>query len=479
MESFDIVSPHSDQIYRTVGCNTPSQLQKILQDAQDSQKTWKNTTLDNRLAILRNGVSNLLAKKMELAEELTQLIGRPIRFSPLEIEGFASHANYLLDIAKEQLAPVTVEESLLALKRIVKEPLGVVLIIAAWNYPYFVVVNTLIPSLAAGNSVIIKHAPQTAPVADRIVEAFAVAGLPHGVLSSINLTNEQAEKLVADPAISYVSFVGSVRAGQAVLRSAAQRPDGFTKVSLELGGCDAAYVREDADVDKCLPLLVEGALFNSGQSCCGVQRIYVAKKVWSEQFVERFTGLVAKEVIGDPLDEATTIGPLVTKQAADRVREALRDDTLENYFSCNLSDPLKKNRAYYGPKVIIDPQEDSTILNEEIFGPVVAISPVNDDEDAIRQINRSPYGLTASIWTKDMTAVENIAPKLEVGTVFANTCDTTRTYRQFSSFLFIFQIDPGLPWGGQKRSAFGFSLSKFGYDQVTRLKALNWNMQVK
>lgn len=452
--SFNICNPHDGTVICTINYTSKDGLNTILTNAAKAQEVWSQVPVRERVTILNKGIEAFLRKKDELAQELSQLIGRPQNQCPGEIEGFASRARYLLSIAEQELAPVPAECDKYNKRLILKEPVGVVLIIGAWNFPYHVIVNTLIPALAAGNAVIIKHAPQTAPVSDRIAAALQEGGLPKDLVGAIQISNEDAEKLVEDPRINYVSLVGSPRAGRAVLRAAARRPDDFIKVSLELGGCDGAYVREDADINKAVPELMEGAFFNSGQSCCGVQRIFVHHSKY-DAFVEG-----AKKEVSRSYHISKTIGPVISKEAADRVKASVaKDATRCDTFKVPLPQDLPSGHAYCEPTILIDPPADANVLSDEIFGPIVSITPVSTDEEAISRINSVPLGLTASVWTRDTDHAERVlAPKLNVGTVFVNRCDT---------------VHPSLPWSGQKSSGLAFSLSKFAYDQVTRFKSLN------
>jgi acyl-CoA reductase-like NAD-dependent aldehyde dehydrogenase len=454
MSSFTITSPVDGSKVAEIRYTDNDELEELLHQAREAQQKWARLSVEQRVDILRRGVAALLAEKRRLGTELTMLMGRPIRYAEDELSGFELRATYLLDIAAKQLQVDTIGEGL----EIVKEPVGIVLIIGAWNYPYLVVVNTLIPALAAGNAVLLKHASQTALVGDNIMNAFMKAGLPAGILHSIHLTNDRSEALTTHPLVNYVSLVGSVGAGQAIQKSMATRTKDFAKVSLELGGCDAAYVRPDANLEKTAHELAEGAFFNSGQSCCGVQRIFVQESIFQE-FSTIWKDAAQSWKLGDPRDQNTTLGPLVSIDAAKRVIET----TKSNYDSENvlrLPGGTGTGLAYVPPTIYFNPAPDSAILHEEVFGPVAAICSVRDDAEAISRINETSYGLTASIWTMDRSWVPSHAHLINVGTVYANRCDS---------------LHPGLPWGGVKLSGLGFSLSKYAYDQVTRPKALNYH----
>ena len=452
--SFNIYSPHDGRAIKVVNYTAEDELNSVLNKATRTQSAWAQVSIKERVAILTKGIECFLGKREELARELSELIGRPLQQCPKEIEGFAARARYLLNLAEQELAPVAGECDQHNKRIIVKEPVGVVLIIGAWNFPYNVIVNTLIPALAAGNAVIIKHALQTAPVGENLVAIFKKGGLPEDLLAAVKLTNERTEQLVGDSRINYVSLVGSPRAGRAVLQASARRPHDFIKVSLELGGCDGAYVREDADLAKAIPELLDGAFFNSGQSCCGVQRIFVHQGLY-KAFVE-----AAKKEAVSSYQIGKTLGPVITKDAAAKVSAAVSQDAGRcEAFVIPLPKDLPAEHAYCEPTILIDPPHGTNVLSNEIFGPIVAISPVASDEEAVNKINDVPLGLTASIWTKDIGHAEKqLAPRLVVGTVYINRCDT---------------VHPSLPWSGAKLSGLAFTLSKFAYDQVTRFKSIN------
>ncbi|PJF17244.1 hypothetical protein PSACC_02939 [Paramicrosporidium saccamoebae] len=422
--SFDIISPIDGSIVKTVLHTT--NVDEILEISHAKQKEWQSLSVDKRVSILRGGVNRLVEAEAKLSAELTALIGRPIRYTPGEIQGFAYRANYLLELATEQLKETAVEESDTYKLSIRKEPVGTVLIIGAWNYPYLVVVNTLIPALAAGNAVIIKHATQTAPVGDSIRDAFVQGGLPPGLLESVHLSNENTEALAVHPKINYISLVGSIRAGQAVASRSTSRKSDFIKVSLELGGCDAAYVRHDVDLTKAASALADGAFFNSGQSCCGIQRIFVHESKF-DAFVSLFESAMQDYKLGDPRNPATLLGPVVTEDAAKNIMLALSDQQgSSRVLRLQVPPEFSVNPTFLAPVAFIEPKRDSTILTTEVFGPNVAICRVTSDEEAIVRINETPYGLTTSIWTSDPSFVEGNAHLFDSGSVYMNKCDWLR-----------------------------------------------------
>jgi acyl-CoA reductase-like NAD-dependent aldehyde dehydrogenase len=389
-----------------------------------------------------------------LGEELTRQMGRPIAYSPGEIRrGFQERALYMCSIAEEALADVSIAPKEGFERFIRREPYGVVLVLAPWNYPWLTSVNAVVPALLAGNSVILKMAQQTPLVAERYAEAFAAAGLPRGVFQYLHADHGRVARMVGDARVGYVAFTGSVGGGHAVQRAAAER---FVATGLELGGKDPAYVRADAPLRATVENLVDGAYFNSGQSCCAVERIYVDRKIFAE-FVEAFVGLTRQYRLGNPLDPQTTLGPMVRADAADGVRAQVRDA-----IRLGARPLLRMQDAggspYLPPEVLVDVDHRMAVMTEETFGPVVGIQPVGGDEEAVRLMNDSRYGLTASVWTADPAAALALGEQVETGTWFMNRCD---------------YLDPALAWTGVKDSGRGCTLSRLGLETFTRPKSFH------
>lgn len=421
-------------------------VEAALRQARRGQERWGALPLDERLEVLSRFVQEFVQRRDELALELTRTMGRPIKFTPGEIRGVEERARKMIELAPEALARIEAGEG----RYITREPLGVVFVVAAWNYPYLIAVNSVVPALAAGNAVILKHSCQTMICAERFAEALQRAGLPQGVFQALHLTHQASEELVQSGKLDKVLFTGSVGGGRALHRAAG---GSFTPMGLELGGKDPAYVREDADLEFAAESLAEGAFFNSGQSCCGVERIYVHDKVYDE-FVDRLCYHARSWRLGDPTDPATTLGPMVRPAAADAVRAQIRE-ALEQGAEA-LVRIGEGEGAYLPPEILIGVHHGMEIMVEETFGPVVAVMPVKDDEEAILLMNDSKFGLTASVWTENLHRATAIGHKLETGTVFANRCD---------------YLDPALAWIGVKDSGRGCTLSKVGYEQLSRPKS--------
>jgi len=449
------ISPVDGEVIAERALATPGQIESALSKASQVQKSWRQVSVPERVAVMRRMVEWCLARADTLGEELTRQMGRPIAYTPNEIRrGFQERAQYMAGIAPDALADLAVTPGSRFIRR---EPLGVVLVLAPWNYPWLTSVNAVVPALLAGNAVILKMASQTPLVAERYAEAFKAAGLPDGVFQFLHLSHDATAKMIADPRVAFVAFTGSVEGGHAVQRAAAAR---FIATGLELGGKDPAYVRADADLASAVENLVDGSFFNSGQSCCGVERIYVHKTLFGP-FVDAFADLTRKYKLGNPLDKATTLGPMVRADAADNVRAQIRDAVAKG--AKTLIDPKsfpadKDGTPYLAPQVLVEVDHRMSLMSEETFGPAVGIMPVDSDEDAIRLMNDSRYGLTASIWTKDQEAALKIGDALETGTCFMNRCD---------------YLDPALAWTGVKDSGRGCTLSRLGLEAFTRPKSFH------
>ncbi|KIM43698.1 hypothetical protein M413DRAFT_443608 [Hebeloma cylindrosporum] len=407
----------------------------------------------------------------EIRLELSMQMGRPVSQGAGEIRGFIERANYMLDIAGSSLADVSLESTdKPGFRRYIKRvPLGVILVIAPWNFPYLVSINSVLPAIIAGNAVLLKPSPQTPLTAERIALALTWAGVPQDVIQVLHLSPALTNYAISSKSVDFVSFTGSVEGGSSVAKTAANAA-GFTGVALELGGKDPAYVRPDADLDYTAAELVDGAFFNSGQSCCAVERIYVHESVY-DAFIDKFVAIVKKYRLGDPTLPETNLGPVVSLASAKRIRKQVSDAInagAKTLIPDHLFPQAKEGTTYVAPQVLVDVNHRMDVMMEEIFGPVAGIQRVSSDEEALALMNDSPYGLTASIWTnaeknpESEKAFLNFVDALETGTVFLNRCD---------------YLDPALAWCGVKDSGRGVSLSRFGYDQLTRAKSVH--MKIK
>ena len=457
-----LISPVDGRVYVERQCADMAQVDRALADAAIAQVQWQQRPLSERAALCSAAVDTMLAMQAEIVPELAWQMGRPVRFGAGELRGFAERARHMIAIAPEALAAVEPAPVAGFRRYIKREPLGTVLVVAPWNYPYLTAVNTIIPALMAGNSVILKHATQTLLVGERFAEAFRRANLPAGLFHNLLLDHQQTAAIIASGRVQQVNFTGSVEAGKAMETAAMGR---FIGRGLELGGKDPAYVRADANLEHAVENLVDGSFFNSGQSCCAIERIYVDQTIYPA-FVERFVALTRQYVLGNPLDEATTLGPLVTPGAADFVRGQIAEALTQG--ATGLIDPKAfpadaPGSAYLAPQVLVDVTHQMSVMREESFGPVVGIMPVADDDKAIALMNDSAFGLSASLWTQDLAAAERLGNEIATGTVFMNRCD---------------YLDPALAWTGVKNSGHGVTLSRLGYEHLTRAKSFHLRHEV-
>jgi len=460
-ETIKCFSPVDGSLYAERAVAGEKEITLALAGAREAQALWAGVGLAERARYCSSIVDQMLEMRDEIIPELAWQMGRPVRYGSGELSGFAERARHMIAVAREALAPVEPAPKDGFRRYISREPLGVVFVIAPWNYPYLTAVNSVIPALMAGNAVLLKHASQTLLVGERFQAACDRAGLPVGLFHHLVLSHEQAGRILDEGLVDRIGFTGSVASGRQVERAAAGT---FVGVGLELGGKDPAYVRSDADLRYTAEQLADGAFFNSGQSCCGVERIYVERVVY-DPFVEALTSLAKQYRLGDPLDPGTTLGPMISGRAADFVRKQIADAVLAG--ARTLVDPSGFDRdasgsAYMAPQVIVDVDHSMAVMRDESFGPVVGIMPVSGDEEAIRLMNDSPFGLTASIWTDDVDAAEHIGKQIETGTVYMNRCD---------------YLDPALAWTGVKDTGRGATLSRIGYEHLTRPKSYHLRLR--
>lgn len=462
MSQLKTTSPVDGSCYVERPYATSSEIDKALVTAARAQSEWRNTPLSERAECCTAFVEAFVGRRDVIAEEITWQMGRPIAFAGGEIDGLEERARYMISVAPQALTPMPLSEKAGFTRYIKREPLGVVFVVAPWNYPYLTSVNAIVPALLAGNSVVLKHSAQTPLCAERYAEAFAEAGIPDGVFQYLHLTHADTERVIRANEVSSVAFTGSVAGGEMVERAAAGR---FINVGLELGGKDPAYIREDADLAHAVETTVDGAFFNSGQSCCGIERIYVHESRF-EAFVERAAALVSDYRLDRPDKKSTTLGPLVRASAAEFVRDQISDAVSRGaqphidtaHF---LAD--EEGTPYLAPQLLTNVNHQMRVMTEESFGPVVGVMPVRDDEEAIQLMNDSAFGLTASVFTQDEAAAMSIGDRVQTGTWFMNRCD---------------YLDPALAWTGVKNSGRGCTLSTVGFEHLTRPKSYHLKVQL-
>jgi acyl-CoA reductase-like NAD-dependent aldehyde dehydrogenase len=452
MTEIRCISPVDGSVYATRPAEPAESVRRRLKASRVAQKAWAARPLEERIALVREGVTRLERVNADLVTELAWQMGRPVRYGG-EMGGVRERTAYMAEIAARSLAPEVIEDSPKFRRLLAREPLGLVFVIAPWNYPYLTAINTIVPALIAGNAVVLKHASQTLLAGERLEQAFA--GLPEGLFTNLFLDHETTEALIRSREFDFINFTGSVEGGRAIERAAAGT---FVGTGLELGGKDPAYVRADADLDAAVETLMDGAMYNSGQCCCGIERIYVHRSLY-DAFVEKSVALVSGYTLGNPLEQATTLGPLAAKRFADAVRAQTAEAIAAGataHVDPGLFPADTGDTAYLAPQILTGVDHSMRVMTEESFGPVVGIMPVDDDEQAIALMNDCRYGLTASIWTRDVDIAQAIGARIETGTVFMNRCD---------------YLDPALCWTGCKETGRGAALSHLGYLSLTRPKS--------
>ena len=435
-------------------------IDRALDDARTAARALRAMSVEERVALCDRALSKLEARTDEIAADITRQMGKPLAQAKGEVSGMAGRWRHMQSIAKEALADIVLSPKENFERRIAKEPLGVVLDLPAWNYPLLTAVNAIVPAVLAGNAVVVKHAPRTPLCAGHFARAFAEAGAPAGTVSAIFVDYARTEKLVADGRIDQVLFTGSVHGGHRIQAAAQNR---FLHVGLELGGNDPAYVAADCDLDKTVENVVDGAIYNAGQSCCAVERVYVHRSVY-EKFVAAAEPLVRAYVLGDPTDAKTTLGPIAQPWHPKELDAFVADAVQKGgklVFGGKATSVGGRGR-FFEATLLRDVSQEAALMREESFGPILAVQPVDSDDEALAKMNASSLGLTASVWTSDRERAARMAKSLEFGTVYMNRCDA---------------LDPALPWTGVKDSGRGVTLSTLGFDALTRPKAIHFRLR--
>lgn len=452
MTDITCISPVDGSVYATRPAEPIGSVRTRLALARSAQRAWAARPLEERIALVTEGIARLDGVNADLVQELAWQMGRPVRYGG-EMGGVRERTAHMAAIAAETLAPQVIEDSDRFRRFLAREPLGLVFVVAPWNYPFLTAVNTIVPGLIAGNAVVLKHASQTPLAGERLAQAFA--HLPEGVFTNLFLDHATTSALLAERAFDFVNFTGSVRGGQEIERAAAGT---FVGLGLELGGKDPGYVRADADLDTAVDVLMDGAMYNAGQCCCGIERIYVHVALY-DAFVEKSVDWVSKLRLGNPLEAETTLGPMAARRFADTVRAQTAEAIAAGarpLIDPGLFPADTGDTAYLAPQILVNVTHAMRVMTEESFGPVVGIMPVRDDAEALALMNDCRYGLTASVWTSDIEAAVRLGAGIETGTVFMNRAD---------------YLDPALTWTGVKETGRGASLGTLGYLGLTRPKS--------
>jgi acyl-CoA reductase-like NAD-dependent aldehyde dehydrogenase len=452
--SWKLINPASEQLFRTIEPTSESEMESILSRMRVAQQQWRDVPVEQRMDICCQFINAFRAMKEQVALDITRQMGKPILQARREVDGMLDRAQTMV-----RLAPGALQDDVLPPRErfhrfIRHEPLGIVLNIPAWNYPLLIAVNVIVPALLAGDAVLIKHARLTPLCGDAFVEAFRKTSLPPDLVASIHVSHGTIRKLIDARAVDFISFTGSVEGGREVYQAASTQ---LLDMGLELGGKDPALVREDANFAFAVENLVDGAFYNTGQSCCAIERIYVMRSLFS-RFVDAYVSEVEKYKVGDPEDETTTMGPLSTRKAVEFM-EFQVGQAVDRGAKVLTGGRRRPGRGYYfQPTVLVNVDHTMSVMMQESFGPVIGIMPVDSEDEAVRLMNDSPYGLTASIWTEDIARGEVLAHRTHAGTVYVNRCD---------------YLDPELAWVGIKDSGHGCTLSHIGFLYLTRPKSFH------
>ncbi len=433
---------------------------QTLDRAREAARAIRKLPIDERIALCDRALTAFEARAEEIAKDITKQMGKPLSQARGEVKGMAGRWRHMMEIAKESLADIVLPPKEGFERRIAKDPLGVVLDLPAWNYPLLTAVNAVVPAVLAGNAVVVKHSPRTPLCGEHFARAFAEAKGPANVVQSLFVDYETTEKMVADKRIDSVLFTGSVLGGHRIQAAAKDR---FVHVGLELGGNDPAYVAADADLANTVENVVDGAIYNAGQSCCAVERVYVHRSMY-EKFIAAAEPRVLGYVLGDPNDEKTSLGPIAQPWHIKELTGIIDDAKAKGAKvvvggeACAVSG---KGR-FFQATLLRDVPQGAAVMQKESFGPILAVSAVDSDEEALARMNDSQLGLTASVWTSDRDRAERLARELEFGTVYMNRCDA---------------LDPALPWTGVKDSGRGVTLSALGFAELTRPKAIHFRLK--
>ncbi|MFN3873728.1 MAG: NAD-dependent succinate-semialdehyde dehydrogenase [Ignavibacterium sp.] len=448
------VNPSNNEIIKSYQEISDIELQNTLERMQLEFENWKTQPFSFRSSLMKKAAEVLRKKKEEYSKLMTLEMGKPIAQSRAEIDKCAWVCDYYADNAEKFLADEIVQTD--ATKSFVTyQPLGVVLAVMPWNFPFWQVFRFAAPTLMAGNVGILKHASNVSGCSIAIEEVFSEAGFPEFVFKSVILSSSRVKDLISNPIVQAVSLTGSVPAGKSVASVAGSH---IKKTVLELGGSDPYVVLEDADLSEAVQTCVNSRLINGGQSCIAAKRFIVVKEVY-DKFIEMYVDFMKQKKMGDPFDESNDIGP----QASVKLRDELHEQVLR---SINAGAKLllggfipDMKGAFYPPTVLSDVKPGMAAFDEELFGPVAAIIKAEDEDDAIRLANQTVFGLGAAVFTKDLQRGEKIAKeKLNAGSCFVN---------QFV------RSDPRLPFGGIKESGYGRELSVFGIREFVNIKTVS------
>ncbi|GAC1352057.1 MAG: aldehyde dehydrogenase family protein [Polyangiales bacterium] len=457
----EVDNPFSHDLAARVRLASWADVERVLDAARQGAQAIAACSIDERVALCTRAVAAMERDAEPIAVEISQQMGKPLQQARNEVVGMVKRAQHMCAIAANSLADVVIEPAEPGLeRRIVRTPLGVVFNLPAWNYPLLTAINVVVPAVLAGNAVIVKHSPRTPLTGDRFAKAFDSAGAPQGVVQSLHCDHATSERIVGDPRIAHVAFTGSVYGGHRIQQAAAHR---FLEVGLELGGNDAAYVAHDCDFAATVEGIVDGACYNTGQSCCAVERVYVHESIY-QRFVEACIAPMRAYVLGNPMDATITMGPIAQPLHPAALDAQVRDAVSRGarLLLGGAQTRIDGKGRFFQPTLLADVDDQADVMRLESFGPLLPVTKVKSDEEALAKMNDDDLGLTASVWTRDRERALRFATALAVGTVYMNRCDA---------------LDAALPWTGVKDSGKGSTLGAIGLHHLTRPKALNFRLR--
>jgi acyl-CoA reductase-like NAD-dependent aldehyde dehydrogenase len=452
-----VFNPANGKLVATLDADDAKSVAAKYERARAAQPAWAKRPLDQRLAVIGKFRSLVVAETDALARVLTTEVGKPITQSRNELKGLLPRLDFFLSETARTLRPRKVfgDAGGKLEERITHEPLGVIANISAWNYPWFVGSNVFVPALLAGNAVLYKPSEYASMTGLEIARLMRESGVPEDVFIPVIGAGEVGAALLAQP-VDGVFFTGSHATGQKIAEAVRGR---MLKLQLELGGKDPIYVCEDADPAKAAAALADGAFYNTGQSCCSVERIYVQERIFAP-FVDAFVAEVRGFVRGDPEDETTYVGPLTRAPQVDVLEGHVKDAVAKGARVLVGGKRIKGKGNWFEPTVLVNVDHTMAVMREESFGPVIGVMPVKDDDEAVRLMNDTEYGLTAGVYSQNRKRAERILEHVKSGSVYWNCCD---------------RVSPRLPWSGVGKSGVGLTLSTYGIETFARPKA--WHMR--
>ena len=443
------INPYTNSVIEEFEEFSDKKVYQVIEIAEKAFDTWKHLDINNRLLLLSKVAETLLANKDIYAYTITAEMGKPIKESRAEIEKCAWVCSFYAENAQDMLKPQIIKTDA-TLSRVQFEPLGTILGIMPWNFPFWQAFRFIAPSLAVGNTVLIKHSSNVQGCARHIEQVFLKAGLPEGIVQNLVIRSGKVASVINKKSIKAVTLTGSGPAGASVASEAGRN---IKKSVLELGGNNAFVVFEDADIDKAVETGITARMQNGGQSCIAAKRFIIHSQI-AETFVKKLKEKVKSLKVGDPREETTDIGPLSSIEQAAEVEEQVDKSV---HLGAKSEFLVRRWHATYFPVILTQVKPGMPVFDEEVFGPVLAVTEFNDEKEAIELVNKSEFGLGVSLFTKDIERAERIIPQINDGAVFVNA---------------LVKSDPRLPFGGTKNSGYGRELSSFGLLEFTNIKTI-------